>query len=52
MEKKLRITVPAEIYKIIESDLEDSELRKIICATIFLKTVRDLNRYTIINMEM
>ncbi len=28
MEKKLRITVPNEIYKIIESDLEDFRITK------------------------
>ena len=28
MEKKLRITIPAEIYKIIESDLEDFGITK------------------------
>lgn len=36
MEKKLRITVPAEIYKIIESDLEDFGITKnYLCNYIF-----------------
>ena len=39
MEKKLRITIPNEIYKIIESDLEDFGITKnFLCNYIFEKS--------------
>ena len=50
MEKKLRITIPNEIYKIIESDLEDFGITKISCAIIFLKNQMDLSKCITINI--